>query len=133
MSGNRDAVEIVKFHGDLDHPDQVVLTESDYQSRLTLQSPLDYRLMSDLLGRVVLFVGYSFNDPNVSYLFRLITGKLAGLSGTLNGVRAYIILREPSDFEYALFSERNIEIIPVSSESSEDEIKAVIEEMGERR
>lgn len=132
MSGAGNATEIVKFHGDLNHPDQIVLTESDYQSRLALESPLDYRLLSDLLGRVVLFVGYSFSDPNVSYLFRLFTSKLVGSSGSLSGPRAYIILRDPSEFEYELFQARKIQIIPVDSEKSTEQIKSVIEEMGRR-
>lgn len=73
MGGGGTKTGIVKFHGDLDHPDQIVLTESEYERRLSLSTPLDHRLRSDLLGSVVLFVGYSFRDPNVSYLFRLFT------------------------------------------------------------
>ena len=132
MGGYGNTTEIVKFHGDLNHPDQIVLTESDYQSRLAFESPLDYRLLSDLLGRVVLFVGYSFSDPNVSYLFRLFTSQLVGKSGSLSGPRAYIILRDPSEFEYELFQARKIQIIPVGSEESTEEIKSVIEDMRSR-
>src|SRR5207302_1683263 len=73
MGGPRRACEIIKFHGDLDHPDQIVLTESDFEKRLSLSTALDQRLRADLLGRVILFIGYSFRDPNVSYLFRLFT------------------------------------------------------------
>ncbi|MEP2311482.1 SIR2 family protein, partial [Rhodopirellula bahusiensis] len=47
--------EVVKFHGDLEHPNQIVLTESDYEQRLRFATPMDYRLRSDLLGRVILF------------------------------------------------------------------------------
>ena len=129
MSGHNGAAEVIKFHGDLNHPDQVVLTESDYQVRLSLESPLDYRLMADLLGRVVLFVGYSFSDPNVSYLFRLFAHKMIGRSGSLTGRRAYIILRDPSEFEYELFTARKIQIISVSSENTSDQIGEIIEDM----
>ena len=130
MSGDGTAAEIIKFHGDLNHPDQIVLTESDYENRLTLRSPLDYRLMSDLLGRVVLFIGYSFSDPNVSYLFRLFTSQMKDRSGSLTGPRAYIILRDPSEFEYELFTARKIQIISVSSENTSEEIGCIIEDMG---
>ena len=67
MGGAEAQCEIIKFHGDLDHPDQIVLTESEYEKRLPLSTALDYRLRADLLGRVVLFIGYSFRDPNVSH------------------------------------------------------------------
>jgi hypothetical protein len=106
-------VEVVKFHGDWDHPSKIVLTESDYESRLRLEDPLDLRLRSDLLGRTLLFVGYSFRDPNVSYLFRLFTDGRA-LDGGISGPRAYIIVADPSDFEYTLYSSRGIDVIPVS-------------------
>ena len=129
MSGDGTEAEIIKFHGDLNHPDQIVLTESEYENRLSLRSPLDYRLMADLLGRVVLFVGYSFSDPNVSYLFRLFTSQLRGRTGSLTGPRAYIILRDPSEFEYELFTAREIQIISVSSEDTAEEIGSLIEYM----
>lgn len=130
MSVDGGAAEIIKFHGDLDHPDKIVLTESDYERRLALRSALDRRFMSDLLGRVVLFVGYSFSDPNVSYLFRLFTNDRIDESGSLSGQRAYIILCEPSDFERQLFEARNIEVISVGSHDLEQQIAAVLEEMG---
>ncbi|MEQ8715979.1 MAG: SIR2 family protein [Acidimicrobiales bacterium] len=64
---------IVKYHGDLRHEDTLVLTESSYFSRLDLQSALDLKFRSDLLGRSVLFMGYGLRDVNV----RLIWFKLA--------------------------------------------------------
>lgn len=106
--------QIIKFHGDLDHPDHIVMTESDYEKRLKLSTPMDFKLRADLLGSVVLFVGYSFRDPNVSYLFRLFSEhRNLYPAGSLPGQRAFIILPNPSKFERQLFQERNIEIIDV--------------------
>src|SRR5207247_6449723 len=64
--------QIVKFHGDFNHPPQMVVTESDYEKRLAFETEMDFRLRSDVLGRAVLFLGYSFRDANVAYLFRLV-------------------------------------------------------------
>ncbi|HUY90960.1 MAG TPA: SIR2 family protein [Pirellulales bacterium] len=121
--------EIVKFHGDLDHPDQIVLTESDYEARLSLSTALDHRLRADLLGRVVLFIGYSFRDPNVSYLFRLFTDEFWEKRGSLPGDRAYIIVPDPSDFEYELFEARRIRVIPVRTSNITLDVAAILEEM----
>lgn len=67
-----DRTEIVKYHGDLRHEQTLVLTESQYYTRLEFESPMDLKFRSDLLGRSVLFMGYSFRDINIRVIwFRL--------------------------------------------------------------
>ncbi len=64
--------EIIKFHGDFEDDDSLVLTESSYFQRMSFETPLDIRLRSDSLTRPLLFVGYSLHDINTRYLlFRL--------------------------------------------------------------
>lgn len=124
MGGSSAAVEVVKFHGDWDHPTKIVLTESDYERRLKLEDPLDLRLRADLLGRTLLFVGYSFRDPNISYLFRLFTeGKV--FDGT-PGPHAFIVTPDPSQFEYTLFGSRGIGVIPVDGLELTEEVADVL-------
>lgn len=60
--------QIVKFHGDFDDDQSLVLTETDYFDRLSFDSPLDIKLRADALGRTVLFVGYSMSDMNIRLL-----------------------------------------------------------------
>jgi hypothetical protein len=105
--------EVIKFHGDWNHPDRMVLTESDYERRMEFKEPMDLRLWSDLLNRSVLFLGYSFRDPNVAYLFRQVKERFEKLPNTSSGRRAYIVVQDPSQFERRLFQERNIEVIPL--------------------
>lgn len=67
-----DRTEVVKYHGDLRHEQTLVLTESQYYTRLEFESPMDLKFRSDLLGRSVLFMGYSFRDINIRVIwFRL--------------------------------------------------------------
>lgn len=129
MGGVRQDCEIVKFHGGLDHPDQIVLTELEYEQRLSLSTSMDYRLRADLLGRVVLFVGYSFRDPNVSYLFRLFTDEFWQKPGARPGNRAFIFVADPSDFEFELFDARHIQVIPVRGVKMSEDIAKVLREM----
>ncbi|WP_263418627.1 SIR2 family protein [Terriglobus albidus] len=66
------ATEIIKFHGDFEDDESLVLTESSYFQRMLFESPLDLRLRSDSLARPILFIGYSLHDINTRYLlFRL--------------------------------------------------------------
>lgn len=64
---------IVKFHGDFDDDASIVLDETSYFERLTFESPLDIRLRSEVLGRSVLFIGYSISDWNVRLMFHKLT------------------------------------------------------------
>jgi hypothetical protein len=121
--------EVVKFHGDWDSPERMVLSESQYEERLNLRSVMDYRLRADLLGRVVLFLGYSFHDWNVSYLFRVFNEQFEGLPLPFSGRRGYITVANPSDFERNLFSARNIEVIPVEGESQAEDIASLLSQM----
>jgi hypothetical protein len=66
-SGRRTSV--VKYHGDLRHDSTLVLTESSYYTRLDFESPMDLKFRSDLLGRSVLFAGYSFRDVNIRVIW----------------------------------------------------------------
>ena len=129
MGSQTDICEIVKFHGDFNYPQRMVLSESDYEKRLSFNSPMDLRLRSDMLGRAMLFIGYSFRDSNVAYLFRLVNEQLKELPGSRTGHRAYIIIPDPSDFEYQLFKARNIGVIPIDSSKKTDEICKILRKL----
>ena len=60
-----DTTQIVKFHGDTISDESIVLTESSYFKRLDFESPLDIKLRSDMLGKSILFIGYSLSDINI--------------------------------------------------------------------
>lgn len=121
--------EVVKFHGDLTVPDSMVLSEADYENRLALRTALDHRLRSDLLGRAVLFLGYSFRDWNVAYLFRLVQETFQSLPGAIPGRRAYITIADPSLFEMTLFDARNIEVIPIDGASQSGDIASLLKQL----
>lgn len=40
MGPEEGVTEVVKFHGDWNHPTQMVLTESDYEKRMEFKSPM---------------------------------------------------------------------------------------------
>jgi len=64
--------QIVKFHGDFDDDESLVIAETDYFKRLTVETPLDTKFKADTLGRTLLFVGYSMSDLNIRLtLYRL--------------------------------------------------------------
>ncbi len=61
---------LIKFHGDTSVPESLVFGAKSYQDRMTTQDhPLDIRLKSDLLGKRLMFLGYSLRDENVAKIF----------------------------------------------------------------
>ena len=130
MRASRAECEIIKFHGSWNHPAEMVISESDYEERLKLKTCLDHRLRGDLLGNAVLFIGYSFRDPNISYLFRLMKDDFGKLPNCDSGRRAYIALAEPSNFECKLFLERQIEVIHIGSD---DQVRSISQLLSEVR
>jgi hypothetical protein len=123
------AIEVVKFHGDFNHPEDMVLSESHYERRLQLRSSLDLKLRSDILGRAILFLGYSFRDWNVAYLFRLANEEFGALPGSFSGKRAYIVVSNPSDFEMQLFHNRNIEVVTGQGSDRTAQVREVLMDM----
>lgn len=64
----RDAV-VYKMHGDIDHPGSTVLIKDDYERYHLTRHPFVTSLTGDLVSKTFLFVGFSFTDPNLDYIF----------------------------------------------------------------
>lgn len=62
------ATQVVKFHGTFSDDASLVLTESSYFDRLEFESAIDIKLRADILGKILLFVGYSLSDINIRYM-----------------------------------------------------------------
>lgn len=73
----RDAV-VYKMHGDVSQPDKAVVTKDDYESYANTRQLFSMALQGDLVSKTFLFIGFSFNDPNLSYILsriRLLLGE----------------------------------------------------------
>lgn len=74
---DRDAI-VYKMHGDVDHPADAVLTKDDYV-KYDVSYPFFRKvLQGDLISKTFLFVGFSFEDPNLDYVLsqtRLLLGE----------------------------------------------------------
>jgi len=102
--------QIVKFHGSLEQEESVVLTESDYYERLEFVTPIDIKLRSDALGKSLLFMGYSFSDFNVRYLWFKLRKMMQGVKAR-NIPHSYILLFRPDEITSTLL--KNAGIIPI--------------------
>lgn len=63
----RDAV-VYKMHGDVEHPQEAVLTRDNYESYGRDHMGFVNALIGDLTGQTFLFIGFSFSDPNLDHV-----------------------------------------------------------------
>ncbi len=102
--------QLVKYHGDTISDESIVLTESSYFERLNFESPLDIKLRSDMLGKSILFIGYSLSDINI----RLLIYKLDQLWKNSNETKrpnSYIFLPTPNPIQETILQSRGIHAI----------------------
>lgn len=63
----KDAI-VYKMHGDKNSPDEAILTKDDYETYNDKKELFSTALRGDLLSKTFLFIGFSFDDPNLEYI-----------------------------------------------------------------
>lgn len=99
----RNAV-VYKMHGDVDRPEESVLIRDDYESYHHEKTPFINALSGDLMTKTFLFIGFSFTDPNFSYICAHLRTHLKG-----NMREQYCFLKNISKADYKDESEYEYE------------------------
>ena len=97
---NFDAI-VYKLHGDVETPEDAVITRSDYEEFGYNKRKLFREVLEgDLLTKTFLFLGFSFEDPNFNYVI----GRLRVLLDEKNTRNHYCIMKRvqdtAEDYEY---------------------------------
>lgn len=124
-----DVVQIVKFHGDFDDDESIVLTESSYFDRLSFDSPLDVKLRADALGRTILFIGYSLTDINIRYLLYKIHVQWESSHWSRVRPRSYVFLSRPNPVQEEILNERGITPFVSSKDDPGEGLKEFLEQL----
>lgn len=121
--------QIIKLHGDFDDDESIVLDETSYFRRLDFSTPLDIKLRSDVLGRSVLFIGYSLSDLNIRLLFYRLT-EMWGRS-TLASVRpkSYVLTNRPNPVAQEVLSHWGIEMIISEEDDPKEALAGLLQEL----
>ena len=115
VSSAPNITQIIKFHGDFDDDDSLVLTESNYFDRLDFESPLDVLLRADMLGNSILYVGYSLRDINLRYLLYKLQKQAVKVHLSKARPTSFVLLSRPNVVQEKILLERNV--IPLVSEA----------------
>lgn len=109
--------EIIKFHGDFQDDDSLVLTESSYFQRMMFETPLDIRLRSDSLARPLLFLGYSLHDINTRYLLFRLQELWKNSPHADQRPSSYILMTEREEAQEIVLKSRGV--LPITIESTD--------------
>ena len=123
------ATQIVKFHGDFDDDQSLVIAETDYLERLSFTSPLDIKLWADALGRTILFIGYSMSDLNI----RLLLHRLAQMwrASGYEKDRPWPVVFMPSrnEVQEAVLGQWGVRLVAGDGEDPERSLITFLEEL----
>jgi hypothetical protein len=111
--------QIVKFHGDFDDDDSLVITETDYFNRLAFDSPLDIKFRSDALGKTVLFIGYSMTDLNIRLLLHNLWRTWQTSGHGKDRPKSFVFMARPNPMQKAVLEQWGITAL--SGESNDPE------------
>ena len=91
---NRDII-LYKMHGDVDMSHKAVVIKDDYEKYHLEMAPFINALTGDLISKTFLFVGFSFQDPNLDYILSRVRLALRG-----NQRRHYCVIKTVAPSEY---------------------------------
>lgn len=133
IAGARDGVtQLVKLHGDIrDGP--IVLTESNFFDRLSFESPLDLKLRADVLGRTILFIGYSLSDINIRYLLYKLHKQWKDSEFEHARPRSYMYFPNPNPVQERILQSRGIEPIVDHGDDAEHGLARFLDKLLMRR
>jgi len=105
---------VLKIHGDLNHPNHLVITEDDYDTFLE-KYPLICTFIANLLiSRTPLFIGYSLEDPDFRQIWQIIGARLGNLRRN-----AYALGVGVRSVDIARYERRGVKVISLPGKASE--------------
>lgn len=127
-----EVAQIVKFHGDFDDDDSLVITETDYLERLAFNSPLDIKFRADALGKTVLFIGYSMVDMNIRLLLHNLwrTWRCSGFEQ--DRPSSFVFMAQSNPLQEAILAQWGITAISSSAADPEQALTGFLDALWDR-
>lgn len=109
LSSDDKTTLILKIHGDLNHPNELVATEEDYDLFVEKKPLFSTYLSYLLIVKTPLFIGYSIDDPDFRQIFKIVNERLGQTRRP-----AYAILRDASKYDVEKYERRGVKVINIT-------------------
>jgi tetratricopeptide (TPR) repeat protein len=103
-------LSIIKLHGDLADPASIVITARDFYSYAARNPAVADLLKVELQTRTVLFIGYSFNDPNLAMILGNAVTQAGGTPPLI-----YAIQFQPKELAVEAMKARGVTVIRIDA------------------
>lgn len=124
------ATHVVKFHGTFSDDASLVLTESSYFERLEFESAIDIKLRADILGRCLLFIGYSLSDINIRYMiYKLHKLRYKVKRDTNRLPSAYLVTFGAGEVQRTLLAQWDVLVVELDPINKTHSIDTFLEEL----
>ncbi|MDO4800551.1 MAG: SIR2 family protein [Prevotellaceae bacterium] len=123
----KNKVEILKYHGDLNNPSQLIATEDDYDSYIIKNPLMCTYICSLLLTKTPLFIGYSLDDADFRQIFQLIKSRIGKMTKM-----AYVISFNCDKATEDRFNRRGVQVINLQkgeNETYDEVLSAALKEL----
>lgn len=121
--------QIIKFHGDFTNDESIVLSESSYFERLDFETPLDIKFRSDVLGKSILFIGYSLTDINIRFIFYKLM-KIWEKSGRMEDrPSSFIFTNKENIIQKEILKSRGIDMVVSDKDNPGEALKDFFEKL----
>jgi hypothetical protein len=119
---------LLKLHGDLRHPNRLIVSEADYDGFLTRYPLLATYLSNQLITKTAVFIGYSLDDPDFRQIWHIVSNRL-GRARRM----AYTLAVNARSADVARFERRGVKVInlPGSREKYGEVLAGAFKELRE--
>ncbi|MFA5956125.1 SIR2 family protein [Hyphomicrobium sp.] len=107
------ATLLLKFHGDMHHPERLIATEADYDGFLAKYPLLATYVSNQLITKTAVLIGYSLDDPDFRQIWHVVTQRLGRARRP-----AYALMVGANASEVSRFERRGVRVVNLPGQKS---------------
>lgn len=113
IANSEPGVSLIKLHGDLHHPNRLIVTEEDYDTFIDRYPLLSTYLANLLITKTPLFIGYSLEDPDFRQIWQVIGNRLGQMRRP-----AYVLTVGIHSSDAARYERRGVKVVNLPGQTS---------------